>query len=346
MTDVQTASIWEASGADRLYDVLPAPLDFGTGMPQTDVILRTLHGEAVLERVWDAFSTGGGGAVGLLGRIGGMLVICAVFKKYRASLGDGDNDLLAHCMMLVLALIGFEALADTFADAAAYFGQIHTAVTAALTTLTALSVMRGAVQSAAVTGMGMALFLSAAETVCSGVLFPFLRFCTGLSLASAVGGGEAPAQLSGLLRKQFLWIVGGLMTLLCAVLSYQTVLARASDSVAMRAVRFTLSGAVPIIGGAVGEAASTVAAGFSLAGKTVGVLGVAAVLWQILPTLISVYLTRLSFSVSASVARMLDMKDEEGVLAECAAIAGFLLAVVSAAAILYILMLTLCMNGG
>jgi hypothetical protein len=69
-------------------------------------------------------------------------------------------------------------------------------------------------------------------------------------------------------------------------------------------------------------------------------LGVAAVLWQILPTLISVYLTRLSFSVSASVARMLDMKDEEGVLAECAAIAGFLLAVVSAAAILYILMLT------
>lgn len=346
MTDAQTASIWETSGADRLYEVLPDAWDFGAGMPQTDVVLKTLSGEAVLERVWEAFASGGGGAIDLLGRLGGLLVMCAVFKQYRASRRDGDNDLLAHCMMLVFALIGFEALAGLFADAASYFGQIHAAVTAALTTLTALSVMRGAVQSAAAAATGMALFLAAAETVCSGVLFPFLRVCTGLSLASAVGAGEAPAQLSGLLRKQFLWLVGGLMTLLCAVLSYQTVLARASDSVTMRAVRFTLSGAVPIIGGAVGEAASTVAAGFSLAGKTVGILGIAAILWQILPTLLSVYLTRLVFAVSASIARMLDMKGEEGVLGECASIAGFLLAVLAAAAVLYILMLTLCMNGG
>lgn len=346
MEHTQAASLWDLSGADRLSDVLPDAFALGEGMPQTDALLHALRGEAVFARIWALFSARSGGAIGLLGRLGGMLVICAVLKKYRAAQGDRADDLLSHGMMLVTALIGFGALTDLFADAAAYLGQIHTAVTAALTTLTALSVMRGAVQSAAVTGMGTALFLAAAETVCSGVLFPFLRVCTGLSLASAVGGGEAPAQLSELLRRQFLWLVGGLMTLLCAVLSCQTVLARASDSVTMRAVRFSLSGAVPIIGGAVGEAASTVAAGFSLVGKTVGVLGVAAVLWQVLPLLISVYLTRLAFLLSVSLARMLDMREEESVLGACASLTGFLLAVAVASSILYILMLTLCMNGG
>ena len=121
---------------------------------------------------------------------------------------------------------------------------------------------------------------------------------------------------------------------------------RRPSTVTMRAVKFTLSGAVPIIGGAVGEAASAVAAGFALTQKTVGVLGIAAILWQILPTVCSVCLTRTAFSVSGALASFLGMKREAGILSECASLAGFLLAVCIAAAVLYILMLTLCMNGG
>ena len=290
--------------------------------------------------------TGSGGALHLTGQLCGVLVLCAVWRKYRAAVRGGDDDLFSGCVTLVLSLIGFGALIRLFSEAAAYFSSIHTAVTAALTTLTALGAMRGAVQTAAVTGMGMALFLAVMETVACSVLFPFLRVCTGLSLASSVGGGEGLSQVSGLLRRQFLWLIGALMMILCAVLSYQTVLARAADSVTMRAVKFTLSGAVPIIGGAVGEAASSLAAGISLTAKTVGVLGIAAVLWQILPTLCSVYLTRLAFSVSGTAASFLGMTREEAVLGECASLAGFLLAVCSASAVLYILMITLCMNGG
>lgn len=346
MPDTMGGQLWEESGADRLTEVLPDGLGITDGMPDTDAVIRTLSGETVLSRLYDAIIGGSGGALHLLGQLCGVLVLCAVWKKYRASVHGDDDDLFSHCVTLLLCLIGFRALIQLFSDTAAYFSSIHTAVTAALTTLTVLGAMRGAVGTAAVTGMGMALFLAVMETVASGVLFPFLRVCTGLSLASSVGGGEGLSQISGLLRRQFLWLIGAMMMLLCAVLSYQTVLARASDSVALRAVKFTLSGVIPIIGGAVGEAASAVAAGFSLTAKTVGVLGIAAVLWQILPTLCTVYLTRLAFSVSAGAASFLGMSREEAVLGECASLAGFLLAVCFASAVLYILMITLCMNGG
>lgn len=346
MADTMEGLYWEQAGADRLTEALPDGfVSFGE-MPDAETVLRTVSGESVLSRLYEAFLTGSGGALHLTGQLCGVLVLCAVWKKYRAAVRGGDDDLFSGCVTLVLSLIGFGALIRLFSEADAYFSSIHTAVTAALTTLTALGAMRGAVQTAAVTGMGMALFLAVMETVACSVLFPFLRVCTGLSLASSVGGGEGLSQVSGLLRRQFLWLIGALMMILCAVLSYQTVLARAADSVTMRAVKFTLSGAVPIIGGAVGEAASSVAAGISLTAKTVGVLGIAAVLWQILPTLCSVYLTRLAFSVSGTAASFLGMTREEAVLGECASLAGFLLAVCSASAVLYILMITLCMNGG
>ncbi len=339
-------TLWSQSGADRLLRELPGELVGSSDIPDADTVLRIISGETVLSRLYEAFSGSSGGALHLTGQLCGVLVLCAVWKKYRASVYCDDNDLFSRCVTLVLCLIGFGALIRLFSDISAYFSSIHTAVTAAMTTLTVLGAMRGAVGTATVTGMGMALFLAVMETVTSGVLFPFLRVCTGLSLASSVSGGEGLSQVSGLMRRQFLWLIGALMMLLCAVLSYQTVLARASDSVALRAVKFTLSGAIPIIGGAVGEAASAVAAGVSLTAKTVGVLGIAAVLWQILPTLCTVYLTRLAFSVSAAAASFLGMTREETVLGECASLVGFLLAVCFSSAILYVLMITLCMNGG
>ena len=346
MADTLFSDIWEHSGADRLVSLLPDGLFDGGDISSSGAVLQTMDGEAVISRLWMCMTDSGGGAIHLLGKLCGSLLLCALYSRYRQSVSREGDDLLSHFVVLVLSLICFGALADLFSASVGYFSQLHLCVSAALTTLTALSAMRGAVQSAAFGSMGMALFLAVMETVCSGVLFPFLRVCTGLSLCSFVGGGEMLSRISGFLRRQFLWLVGGLMMLLCAVLSYQSVLARAADSVTMRAVKFTLSGAIPIIGGAVGEASSAVAAGFSLAQKTVGVLGIAAILWQILPTVCSVLLTRTVFSVSAALASVLGMKSEEGVLADCASLAGFLLAVCIAAAVLYILMLSLCMNGG
>lgn len=347
MDTVWFDALWEASGADTFAGMLPRDLYTGGGdaVPEAGALLRTLGGESVLTRLRTCLFDAADGALGLMGRMCGVLVLFAVWKKYRTAVRGDDGDLFSGCVTLVLALLGFRAFADLLLPAKAYFSGIHTMVTTAVTTLTALSVMRGAVGMAAVTGGGMALFLAFMETVSAGMLFPFLRICAGLSLASCTGG-TGLSGISGLLRRQFLWLVGALMMVLCAVLSYQTVLAHAADSVAMRAVKFTLSGAVPIIGGAVGEAAATVAAGFSLTRKTVGVLGIAAVLWQLLPTLCTVLLTRLAFSVSAAAAALLGMSREEGVLGECASLTGFLLAVCVISAILYILMLTLCISGG
>lgn len=337
-------SFWEEAGGGAFINTLPDAFGLDGQMPSSDAVLRLLDGEAALSRIWDALRGEGVGAGALCARLCGILLLCAIWRLYRGEARGVHDDFLCGISALVCALIGFEALAGAFASSASYLAEIHTAMTAALTTLCTLSAMRGAVVTASVTSVGMALFLSVMEVLCTGVCFPFLRVCTGLSLAAGAGGGSVLSELSALLRKQFLFLIGGMMTILCAVLSYQTVLSRAADSVTMRAVRFTLSGTVPIIGGAVSEAASTVAAGFSLVKRTVGVLGAALLLWQMLPPICEVILLRAALSLSAALASLLGMTREADILRDCASIGGFLLAIVIAASVLYLLMLSLCIG--
>ncbi|MGM9626327.1 MAG: hypothetical protein ACI3XM_11550 [Eubacteriales bacterium] len=342
-------SLWEACGGEALRDTVPdalLPELMPDSVPETDSILSLLDGQDVCRRIAQLIGENGSSVLSRLGFACGLLFICSLWQRYRAAVHNGEaGDMFSHITTLLLSLWGFLWFGDMLKTALSYFASIHTQMTAALTTMTALYAMRGMATGAAVAGVGMAFILSVCETITCTVLPPFIKLCAAFSLASSVGDGFGLSGISELLRKQFLWLVGALMTILTAVLSYQSVLAQSADSVSMRALKFTLSGILPIVGNAVGEAVTTVAAGFSLVGKTVGVFGIVLILWQILPPLIGMLLARLVFSLSAVFASVIGLEKEEALLRECGALTGFLCAVMTAEGLLYILMLTLCMKG-
>ncbi len=342
------SSLLEASGADAFFDTAPADFPQTSDTPTVTQVLTTLDGQNLLARITDAVLAEKEGMLSYLGTFGGLLLLCALWRKYRMSV-HGDNDGIGEQIpTLIIALSAFSLFSDLLSVTGQFFTAVHSQMTAALTTLTTLCAMRGCISAATVSGVGMSFFFAAAETITVGILPTFLRLCAGISLVSFVGGDTGIGgfdALSGLLRRQFLWITGALMTVLCAVLSYQTVLARAADSLSMRAVKFTLSGMIPVVGGAVSEAVSTVSAGFSLAAKTVGMLGIAWILWQILPPLCTLLLARAVFSLSAVFASMMGLAREEGILRECASLVGFLCAVSAAVSVFYILSMTVCMKG-
>lgn len=344
-------SVWEQAGGNQFLEMVPDELLHGGtplwgDAPPVGDVLKTLDGQRVFDRIAAVLGESSTGALAKLGLFCGILLLCSLWQRYRESVHDGDTgDLFSHITTLFIALSGMGWFLVLLQTALRCFQTIHVQVTAALSTLTALSAMRGMVTTASVTGVGMAFFLAVCETLTSGVLPVFIRLCAGLSLASSVGGGFSLGGLSELIRRQFLWLVGALMSILTAVLSFQTVLAQKADSVSMRAVKFTLSGVIPIIGGAVGDAAATVASGFSLLTGSVGILGIVVILWQILPPLCTLLFARMVFSLSGVFASSIGLSKEEGILRECASLTGFLCAVMAAEALLYILMLSLCMKG-
>lgn len=94
-----------------------------------------------------------------------------------------------------------------------------------------------------------------------------------------------------------------------AVLSVRGVIAGASDTVAIRGVRFLIGNSVPIVGSAIGEALNSVVAGIGLIKNTVGVFGIAAIIVINLPVVIEVALWKCALYFIGVFSDMLDLPE-------------------------------------
>ena len=131
------------------------------------------------------------------------------------------------------------------------------------------------------------------------------------------------------------------MLLLCFVLGVQSTLARSSDGLALRTARFAAGSFLPVVGGSVSETLSTVAGSVQYLRGTVGVGGIAVMLYAFLPMFLSVLLTRFSLSLSAAAAGLLACPREEKFLSEAAGVWGYFLAIISALFVMVVFSLTL-----
>ena len=131
------------------------------------------------------------------------------------------------------------------------------------------------------------------------------------------------------------------MAVLAAVFAYQTVIAQSADSVSMRTIKFALGNMIPIVGGAVSEAAQVVAGGMKSIRGAAGAVSIAVLLLILLPPLIAVAVQQLYFRLCSVIAQMLDLKREETLMKEAGELCGFLIAVMVSVSLLFIFTLVM-----
>lgn len=114
----------------------------------------------------------------------------------------------------------------------------------------------------------------------------YLAFCM-------VGGVEPMLHLDGAaqtIRKTANWIIGLGLTLFVGLLSLQGMVANAADTLATRTARFVISSAVPVVGGAVSEAFTSLQSCLGVVRSAVGSFGALACIFLFLPTVLSLLL--------------------------------------------------------
>lgn len=119
------------------------------------------------------------------------------------------------------------------------------------------------------------------------VVLPILLVSLALGCVGAVADGFCLSSFSATFYKLVLWGIGLFSTVFSGVLSVQQMVAAAGDSVSSRAMKFSLSSFVPVVGGVLSEAYSTVMGCAGLLRSTVGGFGVVATAVIILPPLLS-----------------------------------------------------------
>ncbi len=176
-----------------------------------------------------------------------------------------------------------------------------------------------------------ALLLGAAEAVSFIASFTVLPLMGGY-LALSISSGVSPLiNSSGLVesvKKVSMWILSLLSTLFIGILGIQTAVNSAADSVTLRTAKFILGTSVPVAGGVLSEAVSTISTSMGLLKSSVGIYGVAALIFMLLPIVIELILWRFALMLNISLGEVFSLPKITGILKAVDAMLSVLLGVV------------------
>ena len=144
---------------------------------------------------------------------------------------------------------------------------------------------------AAVSATSSGILLFAAETVgaaSSFVIAPAVSSCLALGISSAISPFGGAKKTVEILKKAVIWGLSTVSAVFSAVLSAGAALGSASDKLTLKTAKLFTSSVVPVVGGAISESLSAVAASFSLLKTSVGLMGVVGIAAIFLPIIIEI----------------------------------------------------------
>ncbi len=171
-----------------------------------------------------------------------------------------------------------------------------------LPAVAAVTAATGAVTGAAARQMAAVLFSDVLMNLIDGLLVPVLYGYIAASVAWAAVGNEGLKRLAALLKWAVTTVLTAVMLAFVGYLTASGVIAGTADAASVKAAKFAISGAIPVVGGILSEAAETVLASAGVLRGTVGVFGMVTVLAVCLVPLLELAVHYLAYKLVAALA--------------------------------------------
>ena len=285
--------------------------------------------DAVLAAIGRVTGLAIGENLALLASVCGVLLLSAVFRAMNGKNGSDVGRALSFCATLSLCLVIVSLQRTRFFEISALFSTLKNLSIALVPMMGTLYAMGGNVAAAVANHGIMSAFLTVLETVIAGTALPVAGICLCLGLLDALSGKGELRSLAALIKRTYTWCFSLLMLLLCGALGMQTTLAKGSDGLAMRTVRFAAGSFLPVVGGSVSEALRTVTGSVIYLRSVAGMAAVLVLFFVFLPVFVSVLLNRIVFLLGGAMAKLMGCDGEEKLLSELASVYGYFLAVIA-----------------
>lgn len=274
------------------------------------------------------------------------ILLTALIGGLKDSMADMSTAKTAHTAVSVFAVL------TALSPLLAYFTDVIGTIKAAnnfekgfIPVFAAVLIASGQTVTAAGSAAGILTVSEIASSVLCSAVVPFIRILTAVSAVTAAAPDLSLGSVAAFAEKCIKWLMGIIATVLVASLTISGMVTAAADTVAGKTVRFVVSGSVPIVGGAVGEALASVRSCIALLRTSVGAFGIIACGYIFLPVIIRGVLWRLTLEMCASISEIFSAGNVSKLLRSLSAAVGMLISVcilllliltVSAAAILIV----------
>lgn len=296
-----------------------------------------------LSKLWE---TGKKSAVGILKdafRSGILIVVITMFCCLADVLlkTTGRNNTLVVSLVGVLAIA---AVAISDVDVMLGLGKntienITTFSNVLLPAVAAVTAATGAVTGAAVRQMTAVLFSDLLINLINRLLVPILYAYLAASVAQAALGNDGLKRFAAMLK----WVVTTLLTtVMIAFVGYLTVssvVAGSADALAVKATKFAISGAIPVVGGILSDAAETILSSAGVLRGTVGVFGTVTILSLCLLPVLRIAAHYLMYKLAAAVSGTMGASELGELTEQVGSAFGLMLGMTGACSLLVLVIL-------
>ena len=323
-TDAILEEQLEESGYYSLFSVLPEEAEdyFADGFSADD--LEDITSGSLLEAGLSALKEWGLGPLKLLASLLAVTLLSALLSSFGGDRAASFHSVIALTMAVLLANPVVEAVRGTakavkglsaflysflpvFAASAAASGKPASALVWYGTTLSAVELFSMAV---------------------SGLVLPLCCIFIALGLISALAPDLQAGALIRSVKSLALWILSFCLTVFLALLTIKTSVSGAADGVTLKTAKFLLSSAVPVVGGAVGDAWAAVSGCLGLVKSTIGVFGVVVIGVVFLPQILSLGLLSGALKLGAAAAETFSESRPAEVMKSAAGAVSIMLSIV------------------
>ena len=164
----------------------------------------------------------------------------------------------------------------------------------ALPLLCSVAAIGGGVKGAAASAAMMSVSLSFVSGFLAECLLPISTLIFAASLISSFDTGQVTKRVAKGIKNIFTFFIGAVTVVLLGTLTLQNVVATSQDTVALRGVKYAISGMVPIAGSTISGALSALVSGTKAMTSTMGALSVVSIISVMGAPLIRMLLYRLA----------------------------------------------------
>ena len=274
-----------------------------------------------------------------------ILLICALISgmwNQKLGMNEAYNYL---CAVSIAAVVLFP-LISTVNNCITSIKAASSFMLAFIPVFAAVLIAAGSINSGLIYKSVMLGICEAVSQVSSLVISPLISLFVALGMSSALSGNEGVFKLASQIKSVANWILGFIMTVFTGFLSIQSVIGKAADNMTVKTTKFFVGSMVPVVGGALSEALTTVTAGIGMLKSTAAMWCVIVLAIILLPTIIELFLWRIVLSLLASFSQMFSVSDSAKLFEICSVAVSFIIAMLLCIFVMFILSVVIVKSGG
>lgn len=193
--------------------------------------------------------------------------------------------------------------------------------------------------------LGTAFFNEVLSRALGRILTPAIYILLGLTLASAAMGNSLLKKLKDYIKSLIIWALRLTLSIFSGYMALTGVVSGSADAMTMKAAKLTISGAVPVVGGMISDAAETILVSAGAVRAAAGLGGLMAVAALTVVPFLRSALQYLLLKLTAALCVVTGSAEHAELIEGIGQAMGLILAMMGTAALLQFISITCFMKG-